>query len=138
LEVRAHCCLPRPSAHVWAFLRTLEMASPPPPCVAVLGTQWGSNPNFLGAYSSIAVGASPRDREVLAGHIGARLVFAGEATSIDGPATLHGAYQSGERAAAQVLDAAGATFEGRCVCVQVDRSRILASPQTRMIRRLHC
>lgn len=105
----------QPSSHASALSR-----ADAPPCVAVLGTQWGSNPNFRGAYSSIAVGASPLDREALAGHVGARLAFAGEATSVDGPATLHGAYQSGERAAAQVLTAAGASSEARCVLVSID------------------
>jgi len=93
------------------------MDSSPPPCTGVLGTQWGNDPNFRGAYSSIAVDANPHHREVLAGHIGTRLVFAGEATSIDGPATLHGAYQSGERAAAQVLsDAEKSSTTERSYC----------------------
>jgi monoamine oxidase len=107
------------------------MDSLTPPCIGVLGTQWGCDPNFRGAYSSIAVGGSPHDREVLAGHIGARLVFAGEATSVNGPATLHGAYQSGERAAAQVLAQASNT-------TTIERFLNLLTFKKIMINHLRC
>jgi polyamine oxidase len=67
-------------------------------------SSWCSDPDTAGAYSYLRVGASPAARQRLAGPILSGLWFAGEATSADAPGTLHGAWRSGERAAAQVLD----------------------------------
>lgn len=51
----------------------------------------------------MAAGSSPRDRLILQQIVNSRLCFAGEHTSAQHPATLHGAFNSGERAAAQIL-----------------------------------
>lgn len=67
-----------------------------------LRTSWSADPFALGSYSYLApsdLGSSAR--ELLAAPTG-RLFFAGEATSMSAPATTTGAWQSGERAAAQV------------------------------------
>jgi monoamine oxidase len=53
------------------------------------------------------VGATPTDRSQLAKPVGDRLFLAGEATSRRHAATVHGAYQSGQRAADQVIAAHG-------------------------------
>lgn len=70
-------------------------------------TRWREDPFALGAYSYLAVGAAPADRAVLAEPIGERIVFAGEATDPDFPATVHGALASGRRAAELVASAVG-------------------------------
>jgi monoamine oxidase len=70
----------------------------------VVVTRWGSDPFSLGAYSSISPGASGKDYDTLAEPIGDRVFFAGEATSRSYPATVHGAFLSGEREARRISD----------------------------------
>jgi polyamine oxidase len=67
-------------------------------------TRWARDPFSRGAYSHVPPGAEYDDYEALAKPIGNRLFFAGEATSVRYPSTVHGAYESGERAAQEVLD----------------------------------
>lgn len=71
-----------------------------------LGSQisrWRQDPFAMGAYSFNAVGTRSKDRKALFGSDwGGRLSFAGEATSGDYPATVHGALMTG-RAAADVF-----------------------------------
>lgn len=66
-------------------------------------TRWGSDPFAYGSYSHLPPGASSADRAALAKPVGNRLYFAGEATHHDHPATVHGAFLSGQRAAQQIL-----------------------------------
>jgi monoamine oxidase len=61
-----------------------------------------ADPWSLGSYSYLPVGATPADRVALATPAAARLFFAGEATSSEHPATVHGAAASGIRAAKQI------------------------------------
>ena len=68
-------------------------------------TRWASDPFAFGSYSYIAAGASPEDYDSLAQPVGEQLFFAGEHTQRDYPATVHGAYLSGERAANEILAA---------------------------------
>ncbi|HMQ26018.1 MAG TPA: FAD-dependent oxidoreductase, partial [Acidimicrobiales bacterium] len=74
-------------------------------------TRWRADPFARGSYSFLAVGSSPDDRRALAAPVGDRLFFAGEATSVDDPGTVHGALTSGREAAEAVADVAepGAT-----------------------------
>jgi len=65
-------------------------------------TAWRSNQHTLGAYSYAIPGGSDA-RPVLAETLADRVFFAGEATSVDAFSTVHGAYQSGQRAAADIL-----------------------------------
>ena len=65
-------------------------------------TRWASDPFAYGSYSFNAVGANATTRETLAQPVNGRLFFAGEATSVDYPATIHGAYLSGLRAAREI------------------------------------
>jgi monoamine oxidase len=68
-------------------------------------SRWRQDPFALGAYSFLAVGTSMRDRKALFGtDWEGRLHFAGEATSHDHAATVHGALLSGQRAATAILD----------------------------------
>ncbi|MBC2773957.1 NAD(P)/FAD-dependent oxidoreductase [Rhizobium sp. AQ_MP] len=89
-------------ADVTAVLRDIfgEKASAPK---AVLRHVWSRDPHALGAYSFIAVGASPSDFEALAMPASPRLLLAGEHTSADYFGTVHGALMSGERAAEALL-----------------------------------
>src|SRR5699024_7980910 len=68
-----------------------------------LRTSWATDPFALGSYSFLPptpLGASVRAH--LAASVGARLHFAGEATSHEAPATTAGAVLSGRRAARRV------------------------------------
>ena len=65
-------------------------------------TAWKSNVNALGSYSYAKPGTAEA-RLTLAEPLADRLFFAGEATMQDSFSTVHGAYLSGLRAAAEVL-----------------------------------
>ena len=67
-------------------------------------TRWGSDPHAGGSYSHTPPGSGGADRELLAAPLADRLFFAGEATSAAYPATVHGAYLSGVRAAQEIID----------------------------------
>ena len=77
-----------------------------PEPLAMIRTSWSTDPWARGSYSFLPVGATPALRIALAQPINGQLFFAGEATSSDAPATVHGALASGQRAAQEVLDAA--------------------------------
>ncbi|GLJ38972.1 hypothetical protein SUGI_0794430 [Cryptomeria japonica] len=66
--------------------------------------RWGSDPFSLSSYSHVAVGASGRDDyDILVESMGdGRVFFAGEATNRRYPATMHGAFLSGLREAANI------------------------------------
>ncbi|MCJ1334750.1 hypothetical protein MMC09_000015 [Bachmanniomyces sp. S44760] len=66
-------------------------------------TRWGKDRFAQGSYSYVAATAKPRDYDLMAQRIG-NLHFAGEATCGTHPATVHGAYISGLRAASEVID----------------------------------
>ncbi len=67
---------------------------------------WAADPWSKGAYSFPSVGGGLDARRDLAEPIEATLFFAGEATNYEGEhATIHGALDSGERAAREVLAA---------------------------------
>lgn len=67
-------------------------------------TRWASDPFTRGSYSFVAAGAKPEDYDLMARQVG-NLHFAGEATCGTHPATVHGAYLSGLRAASEVIEA---------------------------------
>lgn len=77
-----------------------------PEPLAMIRTSWSTDQWARGSYSFLPVGATPSLRVALAQPINGRLFFAGEATSSDAPATVHGALASGTRAAQEVIDAA--------------------------------
>ena len=69
-------------------------------------SRWAHDPFARGSYSHALPGHAG-DRVVLAAPVDGRLFFAGEATSPDFFTTAHGARDSGERAAKEVLAAMG-------------------------------
>lgn len=91
-------------ASAMSWIRAAFGAQAPDP-VAWQVTRWASDPFSLGSYSFFARGSSPADVEALAASVDDRVFFAGEATSSDHPATVHGAYASGLRAAEEIVDA---------------------------------
>lgn len=89
-------------ARALAALTDMHGAAPPPKDARV--TRWRSDPWSRGAYSYVPVGATFAQYAELGAPVGDRLFFAGEATSEDYPATVHGAYLTGLRAARQAAD----------------------------------
>ncbi|KAI0974228.1 Sec1-like protein [Xylaria arbuscula] len=67
-------------------------------------TRWGSDKFARGSYSSAGPTMHIDDYQTMARQVG-NLFFAGEHTTNTHPATVHGAYLSGLRAASEVLDA---------------------------------
>lgn len=75
----------------------------PDPIQAVC-TRWGKDNFAYGSYSYVAVGSSGDDYDILAESVGdGRVFFAGEATNKQYPATMHGAFLSGMREAANIF-----------------------------------
>ncbi|KOS19338.1 Lysine-specific histone demethylase 1A [Escovopsis weberi] len=72
--------------------------------VETIVTRWGSDRFARGSYSSAGPEMEPEDYNIMARTVG-NLFFAGEHTIGTHPATVHGAYLSGLRAASEVLEA---------------------------------
>lgn len=68
-------------------------------------TRWADDPFAWGAYSFLKPGTDSDTLDTLAAPVDGKLFFAGEATSSDYQATVHGAYLSGIRAAEEIWDA---------------------------------
>jgi polyamine oxidase len=73
--------------------------------VDIFVTTWSSEPCIGGAYSTLGVGATPSDRSALSEVLGQRMTFAGEHLSVEYPATMHGAYNSGVAAGQRLIKA---------------------------------
>lgn len=85
-----------------ATLRTMYGNTIPEPTDWLI-TRWNSDPYARGSYSYNALGSTPEMRPNLAKSVSGRLFFAGEATDHQYSQTVHGAYQSGLRAAGEIL-----------------------------------
>ncbi|VXD20438.1 FAD-dependent oxidoreductase [Planktothrix paucivesiculata] len=86
---------------IMAVLREMYGNSIPNP-QEILVTRWSSDPYTLGSYSYIPPGTTAKERDSLASPVNNMLFFAGEATSRQYPATVHGAYLSGLREAQRI------------------------------------
>lgn len=90
-----------------AVLEALGRAAPDVDLKSMLlsarSVDWGADPLAKGAYSFPAVGGGLAARRRLATPLDRTLFFAGEATDANEYATVHGALNSGERAAKEVL-----------------------------------
>jgi len=75
----------------------------PPPTETII-TRWRKDPFSRGSYSYVGQEATAEDYDLMAKPVESNLYFAGEATCKSHPATVHGAYISGLRAAAEVID----------------------------------
>lgn len=78
-----------------------DVAVPDP--LETIVTRWGQDKFANGSYSYVGTDALPGDYDLMAKPIG-NLYFAGEATCGTHPATVHGAYLSGLRAASEILE----------------------------------
>lgn len=78
-----------------------DVAVPDP--LETIITRWGQDKFAYGSYSSVAAEALPGDYDLMAKSVG-NLHFAGEATCGTHPATVHGAYLSGLRAASEIIE----------------------------------
>ena len=86
-------------ASATATLRQMFGSRFPAPIAAQI-TRWRADPLAQGSYSFLATGSTPDSRDALFGpDWEGRLIFAGEATSRDHAATVHGAWLSGLAAA---------------------------------------
>ncbi len=92
-----------PAQRLEAALTLLAMILPEmPEPVASHVTDWRHDPFSYGSYSFMPLGSGPEDMERMGGRESPRLVFAGEHTVPEYHGTVHGAYVSGRRAAAEV------------------------------------
>ena len=90
-------------AEATGILRSVYGSKVPEPVEAIV-TRWASDKFARGSYSSAGPRMRADDYDVMAQPVG-NLFFAGEHTCGTHPATVHGAYLSGLRAASEVLDA---------------------------------
>ena len=72
--------------------------------IDIIITRWYQDKFSYGSYSYLKVGATPTDYENLAQPLDNKLFFAGEATSKDYPATIHGAFLSGKRVVNEIVN----------------------------------
>lgn len=80
-----------------------KMFGPMPAPTHYIRTNWMLDPFSQGSYSFEKVGQHPDDRATLAQPVADRLFFAGEATHTYYLGTVHGAYETGIRAAREVM-----------------------------------
>lgn len=85
-------------------LETIFRLEDKPKPVETIVTRWRQDRFARGSYSYVAPSADPGDYDAMARPVD-NIFFGGEATCVTHPATVHGAYISGLRAASQVLDA---------------------------------
>ncbi|KAK4149495.1 flavin-containing amine oxidoreductase-domain containing protein, partial [Chaetomidium leptoderma] len=89
-------------AEATGILRSVYGSRTPNPIEAVV-TRWASDKFARGSYSSAGPDMKADDYDTMARPVG-NLFFAGEHTCGTHPATVHGAYLSGLRAASEILD----------------------------------
>ncbi|KAL9265263.1 FLOWERING LOCUS D-like protein [Drosera capensis] len=113
-----------PADAVKSVIRILEGIYEPngitvPQPIQSVCTRWGGDPFCLGSYSNVAIGASGDDYDILAESVcDGRLFFAGEATTRRYPATMHGAFLTGLREAANMAHSANV----RALNVKIEKS----------------
>ncbi|OTB02324.1 hypothetical protein M426DRAFT_24803 [Hypoxylon sp. CI-4A] len=90
-------------AEATEVLRSVYGGKVPQPVHSIV-TRWGSDKFARGSYSSAGPSMRPDDYQTMAKPVG-NLFFAGEHTTDTHPATVHGAYLTGLRAASEVIDA---------------------------------
>lgn len=78
-------------------------------------TRWKSDPYALGSYMYGLPGATSEDVNTLAEPVGERLLFAGEATSVEYNGYVHGALLTGIRETERLLGTAGAKLDSGLV-----------------------
>jgi monoamine oxidase len=94
------CSLDVRAAIALDVLRTMMPDAPDP--LAVHMTNWTDDPLSRGSYSYVPVGGSPADMVQLGRPASDSVFFAGEHTVPEAFGTVHGAFESGRRAAAAI------------------------------------
>ncbi|KAJ6099632.1 Winged helix-turn-helix transcription repressor DNA-binding [Penicillium canescens] len=97
-------------SEVTGQLRNVFTHTVVPDPLETIVTRWGQDPFTYGSYSYVAAAAFPDDYDLMAKSIG-NLHFAGEATCGTHPATVHGAYLSGIRAASEIVESVAGPIE---------------------------
>ncbi|RAL17150.1 putative lysine-specific histone demethylase Aof2 [Aspergillus homomorphus CBS 101889] len=90
-------------AEVTSQLRNVFKHVAVPDPLETIITRWASDKFTRGSYSFVAAHSLPGDYDLMARSVG-NLHFAGEATCGTHPATVHGAYLSGLRAASEIIE----------------------------------
>ena len=75
-----------------------------PAPISYVRSQWQNDPFSQGAISSDQIGQHPDDRHTFAKAVNKRLFFAGEASHPHFYTTAHGAYETGVRAAREIIE----------------------------------
>lgn len=88
--------------HIMQRLRLVYGSSTSKPTSFII-TRWGHDPYSYGSYSYQRIGSTEQNILNLAKPVANKLFFAGEATSTDDYGTVHGAYNSGIRAAGEII-----------------------------------
>ncbi|EPE07825.1 lysine-specific histone demethylase 1 [Ophiostoma piceae UAMH 11346] len=91
-------------AEATAVLRSVFGAHRVPNPIEAVVTRWVSDEFARGSYSSAGPEMKVDDYDIMARPVGRHLHFAGEHTIGTYPATVHGAYLSGVRAASDLVD----------------------------------
>ena len=91
-------------AEINGRLRSVFGVDSVPAPLETIVTRWKRDPFTRGTYSFVAADTRPGDYDLMSKPVG-NLHFAGEATCGTHPATVHGAFLSGLRAAADVMNA---------------------------------
>ncbi len=110
-------------AQAVAALASMYGAVPPPRDALI--TRWRSDPWTHGSYSYVPAGSSYQRYAELGAPVGDKLFFAGEATHVEFPSTVHGAFLSGIRAARQIAALPARAGEGDVA----NRTRTASSPK---------
>jgi monoamine oxidase len=87
---------------IMANLRRMYGEKIPAPSHSLV-TRWNSDPFSMGSYSFVPVGSRQGFRRQLGMQVDNKVFFAGEATSQFFPATVHGAFLTGVRAAYEIM-----------------------------------
>jgi len=107
-------------AAILAELRIMYGNAVPTSATSFVRTDWSHDEYAWGSYSFQPVGFEPlKDYGALQDVISGRLLLAGEHTDCLNPATVHGAYESGQRVADAILQglAVGAAVPQPVVCM---------------------
>ena len=86
------------------IIARIHHIDPPPKPSQYIISRWRKDPLARGSYSYVGPEATGEDYDILGEPVDQALFFAGEATCRTHPATVHGAYISGLRAASEVLE----------------------------------
>ena len=89
-------------SEVTKVLASMYGSAAVPTPTGIVNTRWAKDNFAKGSYSYLAAGSTAADRKAFATPVGERIYFAGEHTSLEYPATVHGALLSGQNVAGKI------------------------------------